>query len=205
MEISDFMGKKKVSEFFQQEGERVRRYLCSRFGVSDDDAEDAFAEGCHALLDAIQSGRFSSEYHENSLSCYLQNCCRNQLLKMLRNRKKEIPTDLEGRETDGGAPWDDEGGNASADGGMGTGALFSSDYEESQQHEIDLQLMESILEDLPYPCKDLIWGKYKEHFSATEMSMRLGYKSSRVAITTLNRCMQKLKNRFNSERRMTNG
>jgi len=162
------------------------------FNITEDDAEEAFYRGCHALLEAIHSGRFTVEQHEYSLEKYLQTCCSNQLLKMIDQHETKggvsnEDEDLENKDR-GDEDWDDE--NIPDD----------TDIADRLQHEQDLALMEFILDYLPAPCRDLITWKYYSGFSATEAAQRLGYSSSRVAITTLSRCMKKLRTHFNEER-----
>jgi len=201
-DIIDFLNGQSVSDFFDEQRQRITRHLSTRYGVSDDDAEEAFSEGCLALFEAIEAGRFTEEEREFSLGKYLQTCCRNQLLKMLEHRQREVATDFQANEAYSADAFDDEADAAP------TAAAYQPAFEafdtvsEAEQRESDFRQMDSILSDLPYPCKDLILGKYGEKFSAAEMAQRLGYSNSRVAITTLSRCMQKLKKHFNSERRL---
>jgi len=203
--VNDLIQKENVTRFFQEQRERITRYLCLRYGISVGDAEEAFCKGCHAMLNAIHTGKLSAGYHEHSLGKYLQTCCRNQMLKTFERDKREITIDFQESAINPYDSWSEFGNTAQMAAHASNADIESvQDGDATQQHEKDLLLMESILEDLPYPCKDLIWGKYKEGFSAGEMAMRLGYKGSRVAITTLSRCMHKLKKRFNSERRMAN-
>jgi len=183
-DISDFIPKENMSRFFQEQHTRVTGYLLRHNKISEEEADDIFSAGCHAMLEAIHSGRFTSEYHEYSLVKYLHTCCNYQMLKMLERKKKTATN--EGLDTDN----------------LSDSASDADDDDNEDQKTKDLELMETILEDLPYPCKDLIWGKYKERFSAEEMALRLGYNSNRVATTTLSRCMKKLRKRFNSERRI---
>jgi len=189
--IDNILPPDQVAEFFQRERERITRYLRNHFfKITEEDAEEAFSRGCHALLEAIHSGRFTAEQHEYSLEKYLQTCCSNQMSKMLKERSNGKDEDLENKDR-GDEDWDDE--NIPDDTGIA----------DSLQHEQDLALMESILDNLPDPCRDLITWKYYSGFSATEAAQRLGYSSSRVAITTLSRCMKRLRTHFNEERRLT--
>jgi len=204
IDISKFLNGQSLAAFFDEQRRRNMCYLCVRYGVGDDDAEEAVSEGCLALFEAIQAGRFTEEKREFSLEKYLQMCCRNQLLKMLERRGREVPTDFQANEAFSADAWDDDADNPSPFASHLSPVDSTDTAGEAEQREADLQQMENILGSLPYPCKDLILGKYGNGFSAAEMAQRLEYKSSRVAITTLSRCMDKLKKRFNSERRLLN-
>jgi len=169
------MPKEKVGPFITEQRKMVIGFLINKHKVSEENAEEAFYRGCHAMLENIHSGKFIKEEHEGSLAKYLHTCCENQLLKMFKIASRNI--------SDDDVPdWPDESGD-------------------KVQMETDLELMESIVEDLGSPCQELIWGRYGDKFSAQEMAYRLGYSSSRVAITTLSRCMQRLRNRFFNERK----
>jgi len=181
-DINDILSGKKLEQFIKDEREKVIPYLSKRYRVPTEEAEDAFQDGLVALFEAVNSGRFKEEQHEYSLVRYFHTCCKNQLLKKLGKIEKEtIPSDP------------DE---------LGTGDYDISALEDDNQHNEDIELMQDILADLPKKCRSLIWGKYHDGFSATEMAAMLNYNSDRVAITSLNRCMEKLRNRFNETRRL---
>jgi len=204
-DISDFIPKENLSHFFEDQHKRVTGYILKHNKISEEEADEIFSAGCHAMLEAIHSGRFTTEYHEYSLVKYLHTCCKYQMLKLLEQKKKKVKKSRkDGKDFDIiDKLSEDISGYYKEEGKWKPYVNTDGDDKMSEeQKKEDLELMETILEDLPYPCKDLIWGKYKERFSAEEMAMRLGYNSNRVAITTLSRCMQKLKNRFNSERIM---
>jgi len=199
-------------------------HLCWKYEISAEDANECYSKGWHTLLEAIHSGKFTEEYHDYSLVKFLSTCCKNHCKKLLYERKRmngNAEADNEVDETDQEIDKSSakEVGSVSAlkqeddskqEGNVILSINIKPDVEElplkeadptaALEHKEDLQLMEHILDDLPYPCKDLIWGKYRDGFPAEEMAWRLGYSGSRVAITTLSRCMKKLRNRFLEER-----
>lgn len=193
-DIYDFIPKPGVARFFQQQRERDVRYLIAHYGVTEEKADQAFCEGCHALLENIHNRKLTAENFSGSLEGYLMSCCRNQLMKLFEKEKKDIIANCKTTDDD---RWTDDNIDDSWINDKGNWVDIATD-----QHESDLRLMEKIVADLPSPCEDLIYGKYFNHFSPYEMAMRLGYGGARVAITTLSRCMKKLKDRFYKERRL---
>lgn len=195
--VYQFIPKPGVARFFQKERESNVRYLVKRFAVTEEMANEAFCEGCHALLNNIHEGRLTAENLSCSLQSYLTSCCRNQLLKLQEKRKR-----LSGRQQteDDVTPWETDMADESRVNDDGDLVSIAA-----EQHESDLRLMEKIVIDLPFPCEDLIWGKFRDKFSPAEMAARLGYSGPRVAITTMSRCMKKLKKRFEKERKLING
>lgn len=184
--ILDFIPRPGVARFFREAQRKNVRYLISHYRASEEMAEEAFAEGCHKLLDAIQSGRLTAENVNtgtvSTLEAYLFKCCRTCLLKMIEADKRIVhePED----------PSDD-------------GEIYSpvtGRCQSTDQHESDLELMKKIVLDLPSPCNDLIYGKYYNRQSLTELAEELNYSSPRVAITTLSRCIKKVRARFKKER-----
>lgn len=157
-------------------------------------ANEAFCEGCHALLDNIHEGRLTAENLSCSLQSYLTSCCRNQLLKLLEKRKRLYGKQ---RTEDDVTSWETDMADESRVNDDGDWVSVTA-----EQHESDLSLMEKIVMDLPFPCEILIWGKFRDKFSPAEMAVRLGYSGPRVAITTISRCMKKLKKRFEKERKL---
>lgn len=183
--ILDFIPRPGFARFFQDAQRKIVRYLISHYHVSEDMANEAFCEGCHTLLDRIHDGRLTAESLNSdtntTLEKYLFVCCRNNLLKTIKRNK--IIADN---------PPEEEPVYIQASG--------KQESEETEQHEMDLSLMEKIVLDLPTQCHDLIFGKYYNRLSLAELAEELNYGSSRVAITTLSRCIKKVRDRFKKER-----
>lgn len=193
-DVYDFIPRLGVARFFREQRERNVRYLIARYGVTEEKAENAFCEGCHAMLENIHNDKLTIGNMSGTLEGYLMSCCRNQLLKVFEKEEKDI---IAHSETIDDSRWIDDDGDETWEN--------NSDYSvdtHTDQHESDLQLMEKIVADLPSPCADLIYGKYFNHFTPSEMAERLGYNSARVAITMMSRCMKKLRYRFIEERRL---
>ena len=177
-EIEDFIPREDVSKFFRKEKERITRYLMAKANVSSEQAEDAFSNGCMAMWQNIQSGKLTPQLLTCSLATYLTSCCENQLSNALIKDRRMV-----------------------CDEDKVNDILSRTEPDDTSQKEQNLKLMEQIVKELPYPCEDLLWGKYKDGFSMTEMAQRMGYSNDRVAITTMHRCMDKLRKKFNSLRK----
>jgi len=172
-------------EFLTKQRSKVVGHLrkkIAKSGFTEENATDAFYQGIKEMHNAILEGRFTMR-DKNSFSKYLQTTCLNQYCKMFGEQWRIVPVDSK-------EEW------------SFPQFLGSTGDESPKQHEADLELMEHILMTLPEPCETLIYGRFWNKFSAAEMAERLEYKNSRVAITTLSRCMKKLTKRFNKERRL---
>lgn len=84
------------------------------------------------------------------------------------------------------------------------GARKIDDYYTSVYDDPDLQaVLGAELSYIPDPCNKILKMYYFDEFSMTEIAEAMNYNSSRSAITTKNRCMDKLKARVkNAVRRL---
>lgn len=224
--LEDMIPARKLLQFVKEEREKVIRFLRRRYtNVNEEDADEAFSRGMHALLEKIHSGEFTEEYHENSLSQFLHTASKNHLLKIFDEKQIELElregytesTDdnLEPRKGKSEST-DDESGTMFITGPqVGTpqnkktvsddNSPIIDEIQEKineKQKQADDELARSILNDLPYPCQDVIWGKIRDKIPDAELALRLGYSSSQVVKTTRSRCMDKLRKRFNKNRRV---
>lgn len=169
-------------KFFNSERPKIIRYLTVRYNLEDQEAEDCFQDGCVAVWKNIQTGRLTEDNLTCSLSTYLTRCCCNHATHLLE--KKSMNSRFETHEF-----------QINEDGEI----LGSSEQEEfSDDQEYLLRLLENVVQSLPKPCDDVLWGVYRNGLSNKDLAVLLGYQSDRVVITTRSRCMKKLKERMYS-------
>lgn len=172
----------KALEFFNSERPKIIRFLTARYNLSDQEAEDCFQEGCVAVWNNIQTGKLTEDNLTCSLSTYLTRCCINHTTHLLS--KKTHQSSFETHDF-----------QINEDGEV----VGSSEAEElSEDQEYLLRMLETIVQSLPKPCDDVLWGTYRNGLSNQELAEMLGYRSDRVVITTRSRCMKKLKERMYS-------
>lgn len=169
-------------KYFNSERPKIIRYLAARYSLEEKEAEDCFQEGCLAVWKNIQSGRLTEDNLTCSLSTYLTRCCSNHATHLLE--KKSMNSQFETREF-----------QINEDGEV----VGSSDTEElSDDQEHLLRLLESVVQSLPKPCDDVLWGVYRNGLSNKDLAVMLDYQSDCVVITTRSRCLKKLKERMYS-------
>jgi len=216
--LEDFIPARKLPKFVKDEREKVIRFLCRRYtNVNEEDADEAFYRGFFVLVDKINKGEFTEEFHEDSISKFLHTASKNHLLKIFNEKNRELKL-KEGytKSTDGNlAPTkgnselpEDEPGTIFITGPQVSTPQIKNtvsddnspiideiqEKKKKKQDEADEELMFSILKDLPYPCYDVIWGHRNDKIPDAELALRLGYSSSDVVKTTRSRCMEKLEN-----------
>ncbi len=166
-----------VEKFFKTNRPIIILDLIKSYGLSREEAEDCFQEGCIALFRQVQEGKLSADNLTARLSSYLNRCCRNHATHILQKAGRNTPDLPEnGLENFGGLTEDDEA------------------YMEKKEL---IEQLEPIVKDLPEPCNTILWSIYYDHYKDRDIAEMLG-KSSSVFKVTKNRCMQKLKRRVNS-------
>jgi len=166
-----------VEKFFKTNRPIIILDLMKSYGLTREEAEDSFQEGCYALYKSIQEGRLTSENLIVRLSSYLNRCCRNHATHILQKTGRKVPH----------IP--DDGSDH-----------FGSSTEEDENNIIKkklIEMLELIILDLPEPCNTILWKVYYEHQPAALVAEMLN-RSTSVFKVSKNRCMNKLRKRCNS-------
>lgn len=169
--------------FIEKERNKAIGYLRKHLSLIEEDAEDVFQDSCLALFNNIKNGKLQSL--TSTLSTYLLKICINQGLKIINKSKSIIPFEQQIEITQ-----KDEYSESKIDELLGFGDDGSITIEQKK-------IMHNIVQDLPYPCEEILWYYYGDDLSTQTIAELLNYSNSRTVITTKSRCMSKLKERFN--------
>jgi len=170
-----------LSQFFEQERRKIIVVLQNRLGIVKEDAEDIYQNSCIALFENIHNGKLKTL--TSSLSTYFMSVCLNQGKKFLRDSQQgasleEMPETVN----------EDEYSSTQIELILG---LSGTDINEEQKAE-----MRKIVEDLPSPCEEILWGYYGDNLSLKEIMPLIGYTSVEGVKSRKSQCMSKLKERF---------
>ncbi|MBP3374578.1 MAG: sigma-70 family RNA polymerase sigma factor [Bacteroidaceae bacterium] len=165
-----------LNTFFAKERKKTVAFLCGRYHLSYESAEDVFQDSCIALFQNVKNGKLVSL--TASLSSYFTKICIFQTLKKIRDTKS-FDT-LDNGQYD--ASKVDE--LLGADGG----------FTVKQQ-----QAMEDIINHLPPPCDMILWSYYYENMNMSEIANAIDYKNSDSVKAKKAQCMKKLKDRFSNQ------
>ncbi len=167
---------KKLDLFLKSERTRMINWMKKRFSFSDEEAEDIFQEASITLYLCMQHGKI-----QEPAVPYFWRIAMNLSLKALRQEQN-----LE--------------------------FLDDRPYDSSKIEELlalnqegltpgQAEIMRDIVSRLPHPCEEILWSFYGDGMSLSDIAVMLGYKNAAVVKTTKGNCMQKLKMRFDGDKK----
>lgn len=173
-----------LNYFASEQWVRTLGFLRKHFNLSDDDCKDVFQESFIILYDQICAGKL--EELTSSLSTYFLAICRNKALQHLsKSKRKAADSDTLLALSDGEILPDK------------VDALLALDTDDVAVVEQKEELVRDIVQDLPYPCNELLWGFYRDNLSMRALAAMLSYSSESVAKVTKHRCCEKFRARYN--------
>lgn len=182
MTYSELHDNQALSRFASKEWEKSLGYLHKSFGLSRDDCEDVFQEAFMTLYQNITEGKLVEL--TCSLSTYFMSICRNKAMEMLRGLSKMSVVDDEMSLSLMDGEFKEDRINALLE-------LDDESYREERQ-----QLVVKIVQDLPSPCNELLWGFYRDDLSMKTLAEMFNYKSESSVKVTKHRCCEKFRARY---------
>lgn len=170
----------------RQKGKDIA-YLVNILSVPLEEAEDIYQEACIDLYNNLKEGKV---YKQAALSSYFLQICKFKATHYLRkvNRYNGV-TDVEVLPENNDkdfAQYKDE-----------KILELLNILEEGQEKEFLSTLLdkvEGIVSNLPEPCDKLLWMRYWDGLSHSEIAAIMKYKSQSVSKTLTSRCLGKFKN-----------
>jgi RNA polymerase sigma factor (sigma-70 family) len=173
-----------LKKFITEQWNKALAYIHNRYGLSEYDSRDVFADAFSILYKHNLEGKLSS--NTLSTSTYLFSICKNKALEKLRDNKKYVYVDdmsLDHLNAEIRADKVDELLNLLDD---------NSSFIEKQE-----ALVRKIVRNLPSPCNELLWGYFRDNLSMKTLAQMYDYKSENSVKVTKHRCQKKFKDRFN--------
>ena len=167
-----------LERFVSTEWDKTLRYLGKTFGLSHDDCQDIFQDSFMILYQNISEGKLVEL--SCSLSTYFISICRNKALEMLRAQSK---TPTVGDDT--------------------AISLLDGEFKEEKVNELialdgnelakeKQGLVSDIVENMPSPCNELLWGFYRDGLSLKSLAEIYNYSEGSVKVVK-HRCTEKFK------------
>ncbi len=175
-------GESELNRFANREWTKVLTYLQNRYGLSEDDCKDVFQEAFITLYENIQTGKLVEL--TSSLSTYFVGICRNKALALLRLTPKNILDDDSSLFQLPGEIREDK-----------IEELLSFEDDEIFERQ-KAELVRSIVEDLPSPCNEMLWGYYRDNLTVKALADMYNYSEGSVKVTK-HRCCEKFRIRYN--------
>lgn len=172
-----------ISRFALEEWQKTLVFLQKHYGLLEEDCQDIFQEAFIVLYEKIKTETLQLS---SSLSAYFLGICKNKAQECIRNKKKwdyvedELPFSL--LESD-----------IQLDKIEAVIALEENTSFETQKED----LVDRIIQELSSPCKELLWGFYRDNLSLKTLAELLHYSSENSVKVTKHRCCEKLRVRYN--------
>lgn len=163
------------------EWNKTLAFLQNQFGLSEEDSKDVFQESFVVLHNNINSGKL--DHLSSSLSSYFTGICINKAKEVLRQRHKFIRLEDQFFETE------------IKDEKIET--LLKMETDNLSFIERKNALVRHIVWEMPSPCKELLWGFFRENYSLKTLAQMYNYSSENSVKVTKHRCQNKFKARFN--------
>lgn len=170
-----------LNHFASAEWGKTLHYLNKAFGLSYSDCQDIFQESFVILYKNIAEGKIVEL--TCSLSTYFMSICRNKAMEMLRSISKMPIVDDETSLTLMNGEFKEDKINALI-------ALDNDDFENEKQN-----LINGIVNNLPHPCNELLWGYYRDGLSLKTLAQIFNYSEGSVKVVK-HRCTEKFRIRY---------
>lgn len=171
---------KLLAQFFDKERIKILAVLRNRLSISIEDAEDIYQDACIVLFDNIHNGKLRTL--TCSLSTYFTQICLNMGYNFVNRGHSTTSFDqmLDNTQYD-------EYCLAQLEAVLGLGDGLSQEQ---------TAMMRDIVQDLPYPCEDILWAYYGDDLSMKEIADVIGFNGADSVKSKKSQCMSKLKERF---------
>lgn len=170
-----------MNDFAESEWNKTLAFLQKRFGLSEEDCKDVFQESFVVLHNNINSGRL--DRLTSSLSSYFTGICVNKAREVLRKKNKLVHLE------------DDIFEAEIKDSKIET--LLKKDTDDLSLKERKEALVRHVVWEMPSPCKELLWGFFRDNYSMKTLAQMYNYSSENSVKVTKHRCQNKFKARFN--------
>ncbi|MCQ2203714.1 MAG: sigma-70 family RNA polymerase sigma factor [Bacteroidales bacterium] len=160
-----------LNRFFDKMSGKMKAYVRKHFSsLSDDELDDIYQNASIALYENIVNGKL--KVLTSSLSTYFGSICWNQASKHTLSIKPTVD-------------YEDIYNNEKID------ELLDEEPERAERN----RLVRQIVNDLPKPCNEILWGYYADDHSMAELAIILNYNNADTVKSTKSRCMSKFKER----------
>ncbi len=170
-----------LDRFASAEWSKTLNYLSKNFGLSQDDCKDVFQESFVILYRNISEGKLVEL--TSSLSTYFTSICRNKAMEMLRGIAKMSAVDDETSLSLMDGAFKEDKINALI-------AIDDNEFENEKQ-----ELIDGIVNDLPSPCNELLWGFYRDELSLKTLAQMYNYSEGSIKVVK-HRCTEKFRARY---------
>ena len=172
-----------LGKFAVGQWSKTLQFLRKNFPLSEDDCKDVFQESFLILHRNISEGK--TDNLKSSLSTYFIGICRNKAMEMVRdNSKNAESSSIDNVFTENGVQPD-------------KAKKLLDIYDNVAEVEAEKEkIVQRIVNALPSPCNELLWGFYRDNFNMKTLADMFGYSSENSVKVTKHRCCEKFRRRY---------
>lgn len=182
--IDSYRKESYLNQFVKAEWPKVVSFLRNGYGIAEEESKDIFQEAFIILHNNMQSGKLSEM--TSSLSTYFISICKNKAYEFLRASSKTVNVE-------------EELSLSIMEGAIKTdkvNELLELDDENQSNQERKEALVRHIVQHLPSPCNELLWGYYRDNLSMRTLADMFNYSSESSVKVTKHRCCDKFRKRY---------
>lgn len=178
---------RKLEKFAKEQWKKTRAFLLSRYSLSEDECADVFQDSLVVLWNNIKENKVEADGLGMSSSTYFMTICRNKTMELLRRKSKFVT-----------ASYDISPSKEFFNHQMEQvdKILALEDDGERAQKEKEA-LVREIVNNLPSPCNELLWGYYGDGHSMKMLAEMFNYASENAVKVTKHRCCEKFRLKYN--------
>lgn len=178
---------RKLEKFAKEQWKKTRAFLLSRYSLSEDECADIFQDSLVILWNNIKENKVEADGLGMSSSTYFMTICRNKTMELLRKKSKFVT-----------ASYDISPSKELFNHQMEQvdKILALEDDDEKAQKEKEA-LVREIVNNLPSPCNELLWGYYGDGHSMKMLAEMFNYSSENAVKVTKHRCCEKFRLKYN--------
>lgn len=155
--------------------------------ATEEDCEDLTQQAMMTMLENVHSGRLTE------LTCRLSTYV-NGILKKLANKQYEKRQQAAFMTSKQDEDEDEDESIESIDIAIAREAVMRwADEESKKEHERAEEEMRKLVQNMPEPCKTILWSFYWEGKSMSDIAAQMGYANARVAKSKKSQCMSKVR------------
>lgn len=174
-----------LNRFFTEQRSKAMKYLQKRYSLDEYDCEEIFQESSITLYQNIQSGKVVDVLSTLSTSTYFITICNNKALERLRSKKKVFFDSLN---------TEDEIAHRFLESKVEK--ILSLEDADAEERNERSKIVQQIVQTLPSPCDELLWGFYRDGYSMKKLAEQYGYASENAVKVTKHRCCEKFSKRY---------
>lgn len=177
-----------LTEFVNKQKSKAFAFLRKNYSLNDNDCEEVFQDSLLILWHKLQEVDDCGMANMVSTSTYFLSICKNKAREFLRNsRRLSFIIDDDVYDFTCTKAFKQEN----------VDFLLTFDIESDIIKKEKEEQLYKLVENLPQPCDDLLWGFYRDELSLKELADKFNYKSEGTVKVTKHRCLQKLIERYN--------